>query len=653
MHLKTRLTLGIGFGVVIAAVACVVAGLWFVGRLIEDNVGRQLDAGSRQFAAEVTAQGQRARSLARFVAAVPALTERFAGGDRAGLLSVLLPAFEAARSDGFDQFQYHLPPATSFLRLHKPAKFGDDLSGFRATVVEANRTGADVTGLESGVQGIGIRAVVPVARAGERIGTVEFGLAFGADIVRDFGARTGLKVALLLDPTEPGKTERALLASSFPEGFAFDAAAVAAAAQGRSPFGVREIGGANWSLQGEPLVDYSGRRIGVVILAADRSSLEATRASAVQAFSALALLMMLGGGVMGVWLNREIGRPIVGLTEAVERVGAGDLATATPRANSIAEIIALTRAVDTLKAALRTQGEAEAAARRDVEARTARGRRREERTATFEVAIRRLFDDMTVAARHMESTAGAMTAVSERTTDRSRAAVRDATETAGNVGSIAAATEELSSSVREVQRRVEHSATIAGRALDETRRADEVVRTLAVSGDRIGEVVGLINDIAAQTNLLALNATIEAARAGEAGRGFASVAAEVKALAGETTRATDAIAGQVSHIQDETRRVVAAIASIGGIIGELSTLARDMAGAMEDQDLATREIAANIQRAAAGARTVSDGIGAVEGDAVETAHAAAGVIGTARELGGFRESLDREIHAYIDDLKRA
>ena len=653
MHLKKRLLLGIGVGTSVAAATCVAAGLWFVGNLVEHNVASRLETGSRQFSAEIAAQGHRALSLARFVASVPSFTTAFAGGDRAGLADLLVPTFATVKGDGFDQFQYHSAPATSFLRVHKASKFGDDLSSFRHTVVEANRSGKEVTGLENGVAGIGIRAVVPVKQAEKQVGTVEFGLAFGKDFVDDFASRTGLKVALLVDATDPGKSGTTTLATNFPADFDLSSNNLKGVGGDAGRLGVFAVEGHNWSLADQPLLDYSGRRIGSVILGVDRTDLEAVRSNAVAVFSGLAALLLFGGALMVWWLNREVGAPIVRLTDAVARVTGGDLETPTPKTNSIDEIAALGRAVDALKHSLAAELANEETIRHDGEVRAERGRRREERTRRFEQTIGEVLDRVAAAARNVEGTAGSMRAVSARTTDRSRTAVGDAEETSSNVSAIAAATEELASSVREIQRRVDHSAEIAGRALDEAARTDEVVRTLASSGDEIGKVVELINSIAGQTNLLALNATIEAARAGEAGKGFAIVAAEVKSLANETTRATEAIAGQVSHIQEETQRVVGAIGSIGTTIRELTALARDMAGVMGDQESATCEIAGNIQKAAGGARSLTDVVVAVEGDAAATDRAAEGVIATAHELGRFRQELETEIRGYIEDLKRA
>jgi methyl-accepting chemotaxis protein len=125
-----------------------------------------------------------------------------------------------------------------------------------------------------------------------------------------------------------------------------------------------------------------------------------------------------------------------------------------------------------------------------------------------------------------------------------------------------------------------------------------MVKTLASSADKIGEIVKMINAIASQTNLLALNAAIEAARAGDAGKGFAVVANEVKSLAGQTAKATEEIIGQISSVQNETRQAVDAIHNISDVIEQVRQISTGIASAVEQQGCSTREVSSNIAEVA-------------------------------------------------------
>ena len=180
---------------------------------------------------------------------------------------------------------------------------------------------------------------------------------------------------------------------------------------------------------------------------------------------------------------------------------------------------------------------------------------------------------------------------------------------------MASASEELNVSINDISQQAAHAAGIASRAVSQARDTDGTVQGLAKSAARIGEVVGLINTIAAQTNLLALNATIEAARAGEAGRGFAVVASEVKSLASQTARATDEISEQIADIQKVAGEAINAIKGIGSIIGEVNEVATTIAAAVQQQGVATKEITRSTQFAAQGTKNVSDNITGVKADA--------------------------------------
>jgi methyl-accepting chemotaxis protein len=128
--------------------------------------------------------------------------------------------------------------------------------------------------------------------------------------------------------------------------------------------------------------------------------------------------------------------------------------------------------------------------------------------------------------------------------------------------------------------------------------AHQEVSVLISAATKISEVVDLIKKVAAQTNLLALNATIEAARAGDAGKGFAVVAAEVKGLSNQTAQATDEISTQIGSIQSAVNSVAQSIESTRDTIREIETTSAAIAAAMQQQSVATNEIAKSVEFAA-------------------------------------------------------
>ncbi|MBL8570449.1 MAG: globin-coupled sensor protein [Phreatobacter sp.] len=208
--------------------------------------------------------------------------------------------------------------------------------------------------------------------------------------------------------------------------------------------------------------------------------------------------------------------------------------------------------------------------------------------------------------------------------------------TAGNVQAGAAATEQLSCSVREIGQQSTHSAEVARQAAADAAVVTEAISALARRADEIGEVVELINSIADQTNLLALNATIEAARAGEAGRGFAVVASEVKALAGQTAKATTDISTRIGQMQSATGEAVKRISDIAQVIDQLSSIAVSIASAVEEQTAATSDIARTMQDSSLNTQKVSSGV-------EQLSHVAAQVQSTGKDLSKARQSLTEQI----------
>lgn len=192
-----------------------------------------------------------------------------------------------------------------------------------------------------------------------------------------------------------------------------------------------------------------------------------------------------------------------------------------------------------------------------------------------------------------------------QTNDQAVEATNASSKASENVQAVASGTEELASSVAEISQQVSSALEISVEAVTQANHTNSIVSGLADAGQKIGEVIELINSIAEQTNLLALNATIEAARAGEAGKGFAVVASEVKNLATQTSKATDEIGAHISGVQNSTVEAVSALEVITSTISKINEISTAIATAVEEQAAVTNEISSNMHMAANGVDTIN------------------------------------------------
>ena len=367
--------------------------------------------------------------------------------------------------------------------------------------------------------------------------------------------------------------------------------------------------------------------------------------------SGVATLLGLG---LAFAIGRATARPIVALGQRMEAMAAGELDKKVPGTGRRDEIGAMARSTETFRAGLtrarELQAEAEAE-RRDAE--QSRLNAMQGLANRVEASLGAVVQGLSELAHAMDASVVVLSETAGHTAQQAAAVAAGATEATSNVQAVAAATEQLAASVQEISQQLAQATGVSQKAVREAQAAQGTIGGLSDAAALIGDVVRVIDRIAAQTRLLALNATIEAASAGEAGRGFAVVANEVKELATQTAKATEQIGQQVAGMRNATALAINSIRDISEVVGQVDQIAAAIASSVEQQGAATHEIARNVAEAAQGTSSVSSNIVHVRAGADQNSREIVALRDAAAGVASRGNELRSTLRALVDGLRSA
>lgn len=559
------------------------------------------------------------------------ILDAFAKRDREALAELTLPMMEDFKEQGIQQFHFHLPNATSFFRVQKPEEFGDDLSSFRETVVQANEKKETIMGLEGGVSGVGYRYVVPLSQGDKHIGTMELGLALDETFLQ--ALKENFDAEWMLYGFE--NDEAAYMSGTKAESeLVLSSAQLKQLQQGET---IDQLDG-DFKVTAFPLTDFSGEVKWFLVSEKDYSTILAKEQSVLTNIIIASVLLSVLGLAIIIFLMRRTLKPLSVLSNNAEKISEGDLTIEQPVFNSKDEIGQLAESFNKMSANLKTlikdiQSESTEISNNSTVINESIAEAKDG-VQNIVLAIEQIDENSHESMQSSEDTAKAMNEMTQgivRMADNTSTIANSANDVnvVANDGDIA------------VQSAVKQMHVIE----DQITQFGAVVQELDTDSHEISTIMQLITGIAEQTNLLALNAAIEAARAGEAGKGFAVVADEIRTLADQTSHSASKVYALISKIQANTNTAVESMTSSKKevhqgivLIEEVGTMFDQIANAISGLSGEIDELSALSEQMSASAEEVTAAVHEIAQSSVHSAESANTVVNTSKEqLDGIKE----------------
>ena len=589
------------------------------------------------------------------------IVQAFASRDRAKLLELTQPIFtDIKQKYRAQQFHFHTPSAVSFLRVQNPAKFGDDLSSFRATIVAAQTQKKEIYGLEVGVNDLGFRVVRPLFDTARRmLGTVEYGGAVNTAFIDQFVLTTtpevlkdGLKVTVIartLDNTYQ------LIGSNFESKVDSDAAQITETLPDDGMIRTEK----NDAFAYYPLKDFSGQRIGYAKFC---FSIEHTLTRRTDFFlkTAIILIVILCLFVVTItgFTRKFIIKPVKKVIHALMSIAEGDL-TVHLSVEGNDEIAELSQYFEQTIERIGSVIEAVS-----------------HNTGTMQTVGKKLAGNMTETEMAAQEIEKSVALVQNQTVDQSASVTETAAtieevikrlkqldqsieRQAESVAQSSAAIEEMVANIAAVSDRLGKNNTVIKTVYDQTkngkhrvRYANEVVGQIAEKTEALLEASQVIQNIASQTNLLAMNAAIEAAHAGETGKGFAVVADEIRKLAEESNTQGKQIGAVIKDAIQTIGNLTTAGAGaeksfveVYESVNQISQQEEQIVTAMAEQENTSRQVLAAI-------RNINEVTGGVRDASAEMLRGGEQVAQEMQRLNQITLSISEHMHGMVTASER-